>query len=108
MPHLSMKELGVVAANIGHRDLRVVPMRSRGWFRAECSCGYRSARRNTPALAAEAAAHHVLKVAGEFVAKAQGNGHDLAEYLTPPAIRPLPDISDTPSLPTGEMLPASA
>jgi hypothetical protein len=106
MPYLSMKELGLVAANLGHTNLRVVPMRAPGWFRAECGCGYRSARRNTVALAAEAAGHHAVKAATEFVNRARGNGHDISEYLTPhddPA-----DISDTPASPGPEMFAASA
>ena len=107
MPYLTMRELGVVAANLGHTGVRVVPLRQAGWWRAECGCGYRSARRNTEALAADAAGHHIMKAAHEFVTRARGNGHDISEYLRTPQ-SPTDDISDTPTSPTAEILPASA
>lgn len=60
MVWLSNKQMAIVAAHFGHRDLAAVPTGT--GFVATCSCGYRSTRRRTPALAADAAAHHVRKV----------------------------------------------
>lgn len=104
---LSMRELGTIARNLGHRDLRVVPMAGPGWWRAECGCGYRSTRRTSEAEAADTAVHHVTKIARAFLATARGGGHDISEYLKADD-EPAGDISDTPEAPTGEMLRVSA
>lgn len=60
MVWLSNRQVAAIAAHWGHRDLAVLQSR-RGWV-ATCSCGYRSARRQTAALAAEAAAHHMQRI----------------------------------------------
>jgi len=57
MPRLTLKQVARVAENLGHRDLAVVPRGIR--WAATCSCGYSSTGRQTQALAAQAAAHHL-------------------------------------------------
>lgn len=54
---LSKHSVRVVAAIIGHRDLVVRPQGFR-WI-ITCGCGYRSAGRQSPALAAQAGIHHL-------------------------------------------------
>jgi hypothetical protein len=61
MPSFTMAEIRSIAEGLGHRDLRVVEMGAdSGWWRAECACGYRSARRSSQTMGAEAAVHHMV------------------------------------------------
>lgn len=64
MPHISFQELREGAARLGHVNMSVVPMRPAeglSWWRGECGCGYRSTRRTSQALAADALVHHLMK-----------------------------------------------
>jgi hypothetical protein len=75
--HITLQEVARIAANLGHQDLEVRP-RGRD-FIAVCSCGYVSAKRRTPALAAQAAARHMQLI----VTKWQAAGSPMRSRDTP-------------------------
>lgn len=78
MPSFTMAELRSIAEGLGHRDLRVVTMGREGtWWRAECACGYRSARRSSEAEAASTAVHHVVSEARRWAAAQTASGRSL-------------------------------
>jgi hypothetical protein len=57
---MSLAEVARIAGNFGHSNLTVIPTGSGTWWKCTCSCGYESTRRRTVALAADAAAHHMM------------------------------------------------
>lgn len=67
MPQVTQRQLGRIAAAIGHAELRVIP-KANAHFVVTCSCGYRSTKRNSRRLAAEAAIHHVETAIKAWVA----------------------------------------
>ena len=99
---LTLRQVATIAANLGHRDLRVVPLTARaerGNWRAECSCGYRSTRRQTELIAAQAAAHHVETIVRAWYTAARASGRDVSPFLKVRA----EGIPDTPTQPPDGM-----
>lgn len=86
MPIVTLDQVRRAAEQLGHYDLEVLATpRGTRWY-CTCSCGYRSAGRQTQAAAAQAAAYHLEKAAQAFSA----GGYTLDN-------RPHPDTLDTPS-----------
>lgn len=65
---LTARQAALVLDQVGGHPPLAIEERENGWFYAHCSCGYLSARRRTPQLAAEALIHHMRKVATALVA----------------------------------------
>jgi hypothetical protein len=65
---LSARQAALVLDVVGGHPPDSIEERGNGFFYAHCSCGYVSARRNSPNQAAEALIHHMRKVATELVA----------------------------------------
>lgn len=60
------REAAALLEAAGHPAPDRIEERGNGFFYARCGCGYLSARRRTPQLAAEALIHHMRKEAAEI------------------------------------------
>jgi len=71
MVWLSNEQVAKIAANLGHDNLQVEQTPSGAYWICTCSCGYRCTRRYSSALAAEAAAHHMMTIVRRWQASGQ-------------------------------------
>lgn len=61
MPEIPWSQIREIAARLGHTDLRIVQMRD-GFYRAECSCGLRTARQAREVESVKQAVYHFDQV----------------------------------------------
>ncbi len=64
-----------ISQQAGHGECAVVPQPNGTWWNVSCSCGYRSTRRRTAALASDAALHHIMQAVQAF----QASGRELPD-----------------------------
>ncbi len=79
MTQISMHQLRLVAATLGHDDLRVFT--SRRGLNGSCGCGFRSGRVPTQALAEQAIADHVQRAVDRWWKAQRASGRNPASIV---------------------------